>query len=164
MKTSDLPDVFSPTSPLSPFSETIDSGTDCDDFESEFALSLSGGLLENNEISCPESFKKNLLTFEQFSREPKKYISHPSLVVRMGTKYYNWTACSAIILSMMVFQRPLSEDTVNGLQAESIRKRSWFAGYWPRSVSTSEPYSRNPAPIKAASTPSKPLPAALELP
>ena len=125
-------------------------------------MSLSGGLIDNNEISCLESFKKNIVTFKQFSSEPKKYIINPRLVVRMGTKYYNWTACSAIILSMMVFQLPLPDDKVKGLQSESIRKRSWFSGYWPRSVSTSEPFSRNPAPIK------KPTPlstvAALELP
>ncbi|CBY20543.1 unnamed protein product [Oikopleura dioica] len=172
IKTSELPDVFSPTSPLSPFSglefivnffqksiETIDSGTDCDDFDSEFAMSLSGGLIDNNEISCLESFKKNIITFQKFSSDPKKFITDPRLVLRMGTKYYNWTACSAIIISMMVYQLPLSEEKVKGLQSESIRKRSWFSGYWPRSVSTSEHYSRNPAPIKQPK-----LVAALELP
>ena len=64
-------------------------------------------------------------------------MGNPSLVIRMGDKYYNWHAASAIFMSLILFNRPLDDDKVKNLQNETIaRKRSWFS--WGRTVSYTE--------------------------
>ena len=131
--------LFSPLSPLSPLSDAVDSGTDCwEDYENDLAISLGGALLENNQISDVSSFKSKRVTFADFNTDPKKYIGNPSLIIRMGNKYYNWHAASAIFMSMIVFNKPIDDSTIKQLQSETIfRKRSsWFS--WGRTVSYSE--------------------------
>ena len=64
-------------------------------------------------------------------------MGNPSLIIRMGEKYYNWHAASAIFMSLILFNRPIDDEKVKNLQNETIaRKRSWFS--WGRTVSYTE--------------------------
>ena len=49
-------------SPLSPFSDALDSGTDCWEDDHDLAISLGGGLTENNQILDSQAFKVNFLS------------------------------------------------------------------------------------------------------
>ena len=131
--------ILDPLSPLSPLSDAVDSGTDCwEDVENELAISLGGALMDNNQISDISSFKQRRVSFADFNADPKKYIGNPSLIIRMGNKYYNWHAASAIFMSMIVFNKPIDDSKIKQLQNETIfRKRSsWFP--WGRTMSHSE--------------------------
>ncbi|KAK7867306.1 hypothetical protein R5R35_002128 [Gryllus longicercus] len=111
----------------------------------EISLSLCGGLGE----SCGPSedhFLQSLVTYNDFIQDPK-IIENPNLVVRLNGKYYNWRTACPIVMSLVVFQKPLPQQVVDTLyneymplkkgQKKDVKQSSyssWF--YWRR---TSEP-------------------------
>jgi hypothetical protein len=127
--------IIYPQSPQSP-----DSGLDVfEEDQNDLAISLDGVLMENNQIADFQAFKNNMITFEQFNEDPKKYISNPDLILRMGNKYYNWHSASAIFMSLIVFNKPIEEDKIQSLQNETVfRRKSWFSWGRNRTVSYNE--------------------------
>ncbi|XP_026141806.1 phosphatidate phosphatase LPIN1-like isoform X1 [Carassius auratus] len=96
-------------SPQSVGSSGMDSGVDS--FSDQLgdlphiAISLCGGLTENREITR-EEFEERAIPYQEFADNPS-IIDDPNLVVKIGTKYYNWTTAAPIVLAMQVFQKPL---------------------------------------------------------
>ncbi|XP_070533057.1 phosphatidate phosphatase LPIN2-like isoform X3 [Ptychodera flava] len=101
----------------------------------DLALSLCGGL-EKSEGDIPmENFLQALVTYEDFCKNPG-ILTDPNLVLRFGGKYYNWQSASPLIMSLVVFQRPLPENVADRLTKDSSKKEgrrltSWFS--WRRS-------------------------------
>uniref|UniRef100_A0A8C1W8Y8 phosphatidate phosphatase n=1 Tax=Cyprinus carpio TaxID=7962 RepID=A0A8C1W8Y8_CYPCA len=101
-------------SPQSVGSSGMDSGVDS--FSDQLgdlhhiAISLCGGLTENREITR-EEFEERAISYQEFADNPS-IIDDPNLVVKIGTKYYNWTTAAPIVLAMQVFQKPLPMDNV----------------------------------------------------
>ncbi|TRY88471.1 hypothetical protein DNTS_005153 [Danionella cerebrum] len=115
------------TSPQSVCSSGVDSGVDSYDLPS-MAISLCGGLTQGREISR-EHFLQRSVSFQQFSENPS-IIDDPNLVVKIGSKYYNWSTAAPIMLSMQAFQKPLPKTTVEKLTTEKMpnsRGRWWFS-------------------------------------
>ncbi|KAI2803750.1 Lipin-3 [Blomia tropicalis] len=103
----------------------------------DMSMSLCGGI--ENLFSNPsdsEHFLQSIISFDDFSENPLQILENPNLVIRMGGKYYNWKMASSIILSLLMFQRPLPKKTFDNLKDMCIPKkkntaqnswRSWFS-------------------------------------
>ncbi|XP_065112466.1 phosphatidate phosphatase LPIN1 isoform X2 [Paramisgurnus dabryanus] len=108
-------------------SSGADSGVDSYDLPS-IAISLCGGLTENREIT-KEHFQQRSVSYQQFTENPS-IIDHPNLVVKIDSKYYNWSTAAPIILAMQAFQKPLPKAAVERVVKEKMprnRGRWWFS-------------------------------------
>ncbi|XP_073682608.1 phosphatidate phosphatase LPIN1 isoform X2 [Garra rufa] len=130
-------------SPQSVGSSGMDSGVDS--FSDQLgdlphiAISLCGGLTENREITR-EEFEERAISYQEFADNPS-VIDDPNLVVKIGTKYYNWTTAAPIVLAMQVFQKPLPKATVENIMKEKMPKKGgrwWFSWRGRNNSSKSE--------------------------
>ncbi|KAK1805659.1 hypothetical protein P4O66_019931, partial [Electrophorus voltai] len=115
-------------SPPSVGGSGADSGSEQPAELSPVALSLCGGLADSREIS-EEDFQEKAVAYQQFSAHPA-LIDDPNLVVKIGSKYYNWSTAAPILLAMQVFQKPLPKATVDSIvKVKMPRKggRWWFS-------------------------------------
>uniref|UniRef100_A0A8C2G384 phosphatidate phosphatase n=1 Tax=Cyprinus carpio TaxID=7962 RepID=A0A8C2G384_CYPCA len=115
-------------SPQSMCSSGADSGVDSYDLPS-MAISLCGGLTEDREITTGAQSQSALLINYQFADNPS-IIDDPNLVVKIDSKYYNWSTAAPILLAMQAFQKPLSKATIERLMKEKMprnRGRWWFS-------------------------------------
>ncbi|XP_029901520.1 phosphatidate phosphatase LPIN1 isoform X2 [Myripristis murdjan] len=119
-------------SPQSVGSSGMDSGVDSLSDQlgdlPHVAISLCGGLTDNREITR-EQFQEKAITFQQFSENPS-VIDDPSLVVKIGTKYYNWSTAAPLMLAMQVYQKPLPQASVETIMKEKMPKKGgrwWFS-------------------------------------
>nr|XP_029530977.1 phosphatidate phosphatase LPIN1-like isoform X2 [Oncorhynchus nerka] len=119
-------------SPQSVGSSGMDSGVDsyADQLGDmpNVAISLCGGLTDNREIT-KEQFQERAISYQQFTENPS-IIDDPNLVVKIGTKYYNWTTAAPLMLAMQVYQKPLPMATVENIMKEKMPKKGgrwWFS-------------------------------------
>ena len=113
----------------------------------DMSMSLCGGI-ENFRISDSansEHFLQSIISYDDFLENPFQILADPNLVIRMGGKYYTWKLASVKILSLLMFQRPLPEKTLEALKEQCIPKkktsaqnstsswRSWFRSNPPES-------------------------------
>ncbi|KAH9419199.1 Lipin-3 [Dermatophagoides pteronyssinus] len=110
----------------------------------DMSMSLCGrveDLIENPDNT--ERFLQSIISFDDFNENPLQILDNPNLVIRMGSEYYTWKMASSMILSLLLFQRPLSDQTMQLLKEKCIPKkanpqnaRSWRS--WFRSPTQSE--------------------------
>ncbi|XP_054900455.1 phosphatidate phosphatase LPIN1 isoform X2 [Poeciliopsis prolifica] len=119
---------------LSPqsMSSAGDSGVDsyCDPMSDmpSMAISLCGGLTDNKEIT-KEQFCDKIISYQQFAENPS-IIDDPNLVVKIGSKYYNWSTAAPLVLAIQAFQKPLPKATVENIMKEKMPKKGgrwWFS-------------------------------------
>lgn len=91
-------------------------------------LSLCGNLKDASGDKAPEKFNDYIVSFEAFCEKPE-LITSPHLIVRVGKKYYSWQVAAPIILSILVFQRPLPEKPLHSLMKHHMPKRRRFAWF-----------------------------------
>ncbi|KAJ9586778.1 hypothetical protein L9F63_019646, partial [Diploptera punctata] len=119
----------------------------------EISMSLCGGLssTDGNVMKPSEdSFLQNLVTYNDLIQNPK-LVENPDLVVRLNGEFYNWRTACPIIMSLVMYQKPLPQQVVDtfisdylppmqkGVKKPSSQEpsrgySSWF--YWRR---TTEP-------------------------
>ncbi|KAM3861001.1 phosphatidate phosphatase LPIN1-like [Diretmus argenteus] len=109
-----------------------DSGVDsyCDPMADlpSIAISLCGGLTDNREIT-KEHFHGKLISYQHFAENPS-IIDDPNLVIKFGSKYYNWSTAAPLMLAMQAFQKPLPKATVETIMKEKMPKKGgrwWFS-------------------------------------
>uniref|UniRef100_A0A4W4ECU6 phosphatidate phosphatase n=1 Tax=Electrophorus electricus TaxID=8005 RepID=A0A4W4ECU6_ELEEL len=119
-------------SPQSVGSSGVDSGVDSYSDQltdlPNIAISLCGGLTESREITR-EEFQERAISYQEFADNPS-LIDDPNLVVKIGTKYYNWSTAAPLVLTMQVFQKPLPKATVENIMKEKMPKKGgrwWFS-------------------------------------
>uniref|UniRef100_A0AAR2IN51 phosphatidate phosphatase n=1 Tax=Pygocentrus nattereri TaxID=42514 RepID=A0AAR2IN51_PYGNA len=119
-------------SPQSVGSSGADSGVDSYSEQTtdlpSIALSLCGGLTDSREIT-KEHFQEKAVSYSQFAANPA-LIDDPNLVVKIGSKYYNWSTAAPIMLSMQVFQMPLPKATIESIVKEKMPRKGgrwWFS-------------------------------------
>uniref|UniRef100_A0A674N072 phosphatidate phosphatase n=1 Tax=Takifugu rubripes TaxID=31033 RepID=A0A674N072_TAKRU len=112
-----------------------DSGVDsyCDHMADlpSITISLCGGLADNREITKGKvlQFHEKIVSYQQFAENPS-IIDDPNLVVRIGSKYYNWSTAAPLMLAMQAFQKPLPKATVEKIMKEKMPKKGgrwWFS-------------------------------------
>ncbi|XP_068197875.1 phosphatidate phosphatase LPIN1 isoform X2 [Antennarius striatus] len=92
------------------------------------AISLCGGLTDNREIT-KEQFHKKIISYQEFAENPS-IIDDPNLVVKICSKYYNWSSAAPLMLAMQAFQKPLPKATVENIMKEKMPKKGgrwWFS-------------------------------------
>uniref|UniRef100_A0A8D0G4R7 phosphatidate phosphatase n=1 Tax=Sphenodon punctatus TaxID=8508 RepID=A0A8D0G4R7_SPHPU len=92
------------------------------------AISLCGGLTDNKEITN-DQFLEQAVTYQQFVDNPA-LIDDPSLVVKIGNKYYNWATAAPLLLAMQAYQKPLPKATVESIMRDKMPKKGgrwWFS-------------------------------------
>uniref|UniRef100_A0A3Q2XVT2 Lipin 1 n=2 Tax=Hippocampus comes TaxID=109280 RepID=A0A3Q2XVT2_HIPCM len=92
------------------------------------AISLCGGLTENKEV-VKEQFHAKIISYQQFVQNPS-VIDDPNLVVKIGSKYYNWSTAAPIMLAMQAFHKPLPKTAVENIMKEKMPKKGgrwWFS-------------------------------------
>ncbi|CAN7999780.1 unnamed protein product [Ixodes hexagonus] len=108
---------------------------------SDLAMSLCGGLEDCEKSLMEEKFAHFMVTYDHFCENPN-VLGNPDLVVRMGGKYYNWSAIAPHLLSLAMFQRPLPEKTLHQLADAHMPKKkkkstlSWWS--WGRAEAKPE--------------------------
>uniref|UniRef100_G3PV60 phosphatidate phosphatase n=2 Tax=Gasterosteus aculeatus aculeatus TaxID=481459 RepID=G3PV60_GASAC len=119
-------------SPQSVGSSGVDSGVDSLSDQvgdlPHVAISLCGGLTDNSEITR-EQFQERAISFQKFSENPS-IIDDPNLVVKIGSKYYNWSTAAPVMLAMQVYQKPLPQASVENIMKEKMPKKGgrwWFS-------------------------------------
>ncbi|XP_047436545.1 phosphatidate phosphatase LPIN1 isoform X2 [Mugil cephalus] len=130
-------------SPQSVGSSGMDSGVDSLSDQMvdlpHVAISLCGGLTDNKEITR-EQFLERAVSFQHFSENPS-VIDDPNLVVKIGSKYYNWSTAAPVMLAMQVYQKPLPQASVENIMKEKMPKKGgrwWFSWRSRNSDSKSE--------------------------
>ena len=81
----------------------------------EISLSLCGGLTNaDGKISTPseDSFLQGLITYNDLLQNPK-LVENPDLVVRFNGQHYCWRAVCPLIMSLVVYQKPLPQVPLN---------------------------------------------------
>ncbi|XP_072107362.1 phosphatidate phosphatase LPIN1-like isoform X14 [Mobula birostris] len=92
------------------------------------AISLCGGLNDDKEITN-EQFMGRSVSYQEFAENPA-IIDDPNLVVKIGSKYYNWATAAPVLLAMQTFQKPLPKATMEKLFKEKMPKKGsrwWFS-------------------------------------
>ncbi|XP_028996097.1 phosphatidate phosphatase LPIN1 isoform X2 [Betta splendens] len=109
-----------------------DSGVDsfCDHMSDlpSIAISLCGGLTDNRELT-KEEFSEKIVSYQQFAENPS-IIDDPNLVIKIGSKYYNWSTAAPLMLAMQAFQKPLPKAAVENIMKEKMPKKGgrwWFS-------------------------------------
>ncbi|XP_067337139.1 phosphatidate phosphatase LPIN1 isoform X3 [Channa argus] len=123
-----------------------DSGVDsyCDPMSDlpSLAMSLCGGLTDNREITR-EQFHEKIISYQQFAENPS-IIDDPNLVIKIGSKYYNWSTAAPLMLAMQAFQKPLPKAAVESIMKEKMPKKGgrwWFSWRGRNSTSKSDSLS-----------------------
>ncbi|XP_075903556.1 phosphatidate phosphatase LPIN2-like isoform X2 [Nelusetta ayraudi] len=119
-------------SPQSVGSGTADSGTDSlSDSPSDLpdvTLSLCGGVAENSEIP-KDKFTKHVISFSEFAENPA-IVENPNLVVKIGSRYYNWTLAAPLILCMQAFQKNIPKATEEAWVRQKMPRKSGRWWFW----------------------------------
>ncbi|CAB4005641.1 Hypothetical predicted protein [Paramuricea clavata] len=104
-----------------------ESKLDENDQYTDIAISLCGDI-RRGKVSL-ERFMESSVSFEDFAKEPTQILSNPKLVVRIDDRYYNWSVAMPMLISFMVYQRPLPKISVDALMKEHMPKKSKRRGY-----------------------------------
>ncbi|EFA07054.2 phosphatidate phosphatase LPIN3 [Tribolium castaneum] len=137
--------------------QSPNSAEGCKSIDSDFDEHIKGGRLYSNEVSLslcgwdPEPdatrFDEHMITFSDFCNNPM-LLEDPNLVVNIRGKYYNWKVAAPIISSIMVFNRPLLQSSIDQLcnihmpsnqeskDNKQEAKTSWW--HWRRSKTSRE--------------------------
>ena len=104
------------------------------------SISTCGGLEEDNITS--EKFDQSLVSYEEFCAKSLEILKNSSLVFRIDGRYYNWSSAAPIILSLILYNKPLPIHSINLIidqtmikKKEMESKSSWW--YWRRSAASS---------------------------
>ncbi|TDG50231.1 hypothetical protein AWZ03_003447 [Drosophila navojoa] len=115
----------------------------------DFVAMSMCGMQENGAPPKDDDFDRQLVTYADVCKNPNMFAS-PNLVVRLNGKYYTWTAACPIVMTMITFQKQLTDDAIEQLISPSTQaadddkpeashqtghpgqtKRSWWS--WRRS-------------------------------
>lgn len=92
----------------------------------DIAMSLCGDL-KNGKVAL-ESFIQSMITFDDLSNNPA-LLSDPKLVIRINDRYYNWQIAAPMLMSHVVFQRPLKQETCQSLIKQHMPKKEKRRSY-----------------------------------
>lgn len=79
-----------------------------------------------------EKFVENLVSFEDFIKDPESILTNPNLTVQLNDKYLCWALAAPSIISILAFQTELPHRTVRQLEnlhmsKKQTRRTSWFS-------------------------------------
>ncbi|CAG8487680.1 7634_t:CDS:10 [Ambispora leptoticha] len=115
-------------------------GVEIDGKFHRISMSLCGNeKFGHDEIVDDELFRKNEITYEHFCVNPH-LLNEKALVFKYEGRYYTWATAAPIMVSLLVFQKPLPKTTIASLSSTtttktlqpSDRRRYSFGRGWSR--------------------------------
>ncbi|GAB6023126.1 hypothetical protein CHUAL_007210 [Chamberlinius hualienensis] len=106
----------------------------------DVAFSLCGSVLNCSAEVAHRKFQKSVISYEQYCNDPNIF-ANPDLMVRVNGKYCSWASAAPMLMSFVLFQKPLPDTVVSGLMKEQSPKKttksqrrgySWFS--WRRTA------------------------------
>ncbi|EGC35488.1 hypothetical protein DICPUDRAFT_33329 [Dictyostelium purpureum] len=96
------------------------------------SLSLCGHLILDKALqSEPEEkeafFIEYLISFEHFCSDAT-LLKNPHLVAKINDQYYPWSIAGHIILSYLIYRRPITQESLNNLKKKDIEDRLQIGG------------------------------------
>eukprot|EP00050_Salpingoeca_kvevrii_P018557 m.75725 g.75725 ORF g.75725 m.75725 type:complete len:710 (-) comp8092_c0_seq4:231-2360(-) len=98
-------------------------------------ISRCGPLCRRVPADFGTKFEEHAIPYDQFIAHPS-ILSDPNIVFRIDGLYYNWEVAAPIIMSMVLFNRPLPAPQIDSLIEKHVPKsndRSWW--FWRRAES-----------------------------
>lgn len=71
-------------------------------------MSLCGRLVGETDTEAAKIFCESKIDFEMFDADPWSLIHDPRLIVKVEDKYYNWQEACPLLLSLLVFKKPIT--------------------------------------------------------
>ncbi|KAH8261154.1 hypothetical protein KR044_004095 [Drosophila immigrans] len=84
----------------------------------DFVAMSMCGMQENGAPPVDEEFDRQLVTYHDVCKNPHMF-SSPNLVVRLNGKYYTWMTACPIVMTMITFQKQLTDDAIEQLISPS---------------------------------------------
>lgn len=75
-------------------------------------------------MNYEDLFQQYSVPFEKFMDEIATITSNPNLVIKINNRYMNWASASPIILSAILYHRPVPNDVVNQIIDTNMPKQS----------------------------------------
>ncbi|KAG0202252.1 hypothetical protein BGX33_009808 [Mortierella sp. NVP41] len=89
------------------------------------AISLCPGDDFGKDVVASEAlFATHQISFEEFGKDPLKVLNNKSLVCLINDRYFTWAAAGPYLASLMLFRKPLSDETLHQLSAKDSRHLS----------------------------------------
>ncbi|KAI8605126.1 Lipin/Ned1/Smp2-domain-containing protein [Dissophora ornata] len=89
------------------------------------AISLCPGDDFGKDLEASEAlFATNQILFDEFAKDPLKILSNKSLVCLINDRYFTWAAAGPYLASLMLFRKPLSDETLQQLSVKDVRHLS----------------------------------------
>ncbi|KAF9289246.1 hypothetical protein BGZ68_009731 [Mortierella alpina] len=89
------------------------------------AISLCPGDEFGKDLEASEAlFATNQVSFDEFAKDPLKTLNNKNLVCLINDRYFTWTAAGPYLSSLMLFRKPLSDETLHQLSAKDSRHLS----------------------------------------
>ncbi|KAN0025260.1 hypothetical protein ACTFIU_003520 [Dictyostelium citrinum] len=92
------------------------------------SLSLCGHLILDKALQYePEEkesfFREYLISFEHFCSDTS-LLKNPHLVAKINDQYYPWSVAGHIILSYLIYRRPITQEALNNLKKKDSEERA----------------------------------------
>uniref|UniRef100_T1GDY6 Lipin middle domain-containing protein n=1 Tax=Megaselia scalaris TaxID=36166 RepID=T1GDY6_MEGSC len=80
-------------------------------------MSLCGGMEKGGPTD--EEFDQNIIKYSDVCENPSLF-SSPNLVVRLNGKYYSWSAACPIVMTIITFQKPLTNKKTDVFDDDDV--------------------------------------------
>ncbi|KAF9114656.1 hypothetical protein BGX27_010233 [Mortierella sp. AM989] len=98
---------------------------DIDGVTYRVAISLCPGDDFGKDLETSEAlFATNQISFDEFAKDPLKILNNKSLVCLINDRYFTWAAAGPYLASLVLFKKPLSDDTLHQLSSKDTRHLS----------------------------------------
>ncbi|KAF9932652.1 hypothetical protein FBU30_007649 [Linnemannia zychae] len=75
-------------------------------------------------VASEATFAMHQISFEEFGKDPLKIINNKSLVCLINDRYFTWAAAGPYLASLVLFRKPLSDETLHQLSSKDTRHLS----------------------------------------
>ncbi|KAI9594226.1 Lipin/Ned1/Smp2-domain-containing protein [Syncephalis fuscata] len=97
-----------------------------DGVQHTFELSLCGlGELNEDELNNERLFNHHAIDYDTFREHPTLLYDH-RMVVRYNERYYSWMTAAPVIMSLLVFQRALPEETITAFANSKLLPPTFY--------------------------------------
>lgn len=109
----------------------------------------------NKVTNLEEEFFNNLISFEEFQKDPWAVINNKNTAFRIQENLYNWKAAGPILLSKLLYNKDLPDSCINNLLVEE--KAGFFNkifgyNYTNKNIFKLDPTKSNSTPLRKYST------------
>lgn len=122
----------------------------------DLAMSVCGACEDQDSDAIAAKFQQHIVSYEALCSNPNIF-TDPNLIIRMSGKYYKWQVAGPLIMSLLIFNKPVKDKALDILMKQHMpkkeqRKRGWL---WWGGKDTAAPLPDAASSEKLDSTASK---------